>query len=429
MSKHEQYEELCVLASIGEASPSEIHQLRQHLDDCPECRKDYNEFVEFVLPQLSFADETSQSRMQATIEADSTNIRSRFLKRAQVSGLEFSAEALHPKSVDLVEFPKSKPVAPSPIWKYRRAIAASLIVVSGGLGYIGATKFGPLAGKPTSTGGQVADVSPSAGKPEADAPQSSPSPVLNENLDKVAELERKLEAANAQFELEKGQATRIEADRAALQEQLQQQQLQLATANQQSLASQQSLAELRAQLDKVKTESDARMDSLVAQGITINDLKDKLKQESEATDRVRAMQAASNEVHDLMGERNLHIIDVVDTDGAGKTKPAFGRIFLTDNKRLLFYAYDLNEARLQNAKFRYRIWGETSGQSEHPKALGVFYSDDKVQRRWVFKYDDPKVLSHIESVFVTLEPSERDSDRPQGQRLMYAYLRGEVNHP
>jgi hypothetical protein len=141
------------------------------------------------------------------------------------------------------------------------------------------------------------------------------------------------------------------------------------------------------------------------------------------------MQTASNEVHDLMGERNLHIIDVVDTDGTGKTKPAFGRIFLTDNKRLLFYAYDLNEARLQNAKFKYRIWGETPGHGEHPQALGVFYSDDKAQKRWVFKYDDPKVLSRIESVFVTLEPSGRDSDRPQGQKLMYAYLRGEVNHP
>jgi len=59
----------------------------------------------------------------------------------------------------------------------------------------------------------------------------------------------------------------------------------------------------------------------------------------------------------------------------------------------------------------------------------MFYSDDKAQRRWVFKCEDSNVLSEIDSVFVTLEPTNGDSSRPKGPNLMYAYLRGQPNHP
>jgi hypothetical protein len=32
-------------------------------------------------------------------------------------------------------------------------------------------------------------------------------------------------------------------------------------------------------------------------------------------------------------------------------------------------------------------------------------------------------------VFVTLEPRKGDSDKPHGQKILYAYLGGEPNHP
>jgi hypothetical protein len=59
----------------------------------------------------------------------------------------------------------------------------------------------------------------------------------------------------------------------------------------------------------------------------------------------------------------------------------------------------------------------------------MFYSDDKAQRRWTFKCDDPKILTEIDSVFVTLEPEKGDPSHPHGPNLMYAYLRGQPNHP
>ncbi len=141
------------------------------------------------------------------------------------------------------------------------------------------------------------------------------------------------------------------------------------------------------------------------------------------------MLAAGRDITDLMGARNLHIVDVVDTDAQGKNKPAFGRIFYTEGKSLIFYAYDLNEAKLVKANYQYRIWAKKEGRDAKVQHLGIFYADDKSQRRWSFKCNDPRVLKDIDSVFVTLEPANSDPSRPKGQNLMYAYLLGQPNHP
>jgi hypothetical protein len=75
------------------------------------------------------------------------------------------------------------------------------------------------------------------------------------------------------------------------------------------------------------------------------------------------------------------------------------------------------------------VWGKKDGPGQAAKSLGIFYSDDKAQKRWVFKYDDPKVLSEIDSVFVTLEPPGKNLTEPKGDKFLYAYLRNQPNHP
>src|SRR5258708_39018791 len=103
------------------------------------------------------------------------------------------------------------------------------------------------------------------------------------------------------------------------------------------------------------------------------------------------MLQAGREVRDLMAARNLHIVDVFDTDPKGKTKPTFGRVFFTEGKSLLFYASDLNHARIEKGG-QYRAWGAKEGQEKHAKSLGIFFSDDKSQRLWRFTYRDPQVF-------------------------------------
>ncbi len=198
----------------------------------------------------------------------------------------------------------------------------------------------------------------------------------------------------------------------------------LAPASGQIAQSQVQLASVKSQLDNEK----ANENSIAAERTRVRELSDQLAEQTAALNRERDMLAADRDIRELMAARNLHIADVFDTDAKGKTRPALGRIFFTEGKSLIF-AYDLNDNRVQTAGYNYRVWGKKEGRGQAAKSLGIFYSDDKQQKRWVFKYDDPKVLSELDSVFVTLEPPGKNPAAPQGDKLLYAYLRNQANHP
>jgi hypothetical protein len=123
------------------------------------------------------------------------------------------------------------------------------------------------------------------------------------------------------------------------------------------------------------------------------------------------------------------VINVHDADGRGKEKKSFGRVFYTEGKSLIFYAYDLDEKKLANANDAFHAWGERLGQPSSVKSLGFLYVDDKQQKRWVVKVDDPQQLATIDSVFVTLEPHSDANEVPRGHKILYAFLGGVANHP
>jgi hypothetical protein len=138
--------------------------------------------------------------------------------------------------------------------------------------------------------------------------------------------------------------------------------------------------------------------------------------------------AAGRDIHDLMGARNLHIVDVFDIDSKGKDGRAFGRVFYTEEKSLIFYAFDLNDRSTPRRNASFQVWG-TRGPAQRPtQSLGIFYIDDQKQNRWVLKFEDPTVLAEIDSVFVTVEPPG-GSTKPTGQKFLYAYLKANPNHP
>jgi hypothetical protein len=192
---------------------------------------------------------------------------------------------------------------------------------------------------------------------------------------------------------------------------------------------QHEIATLRTRYQDAQSTSDNYQTTLVEQQVKIRELSDQLADNSKSLVRERDMLAASRDIRELMAAKNLHIVDVFDTDPKGKTRPAFGRIFFTEGKSLLFYAYDMPDGRLKDAGYRYEIWGKKEGPNQPARSLGIFFSDDKNQKRWVFQYDDPKVLNEIDSVFVTLEPPNTKSNEPRGDKLLYAYLKGQANHP
>jgi hypothetical protein len=72
--------------------------------------------------------------------------------------------------------------------------------------------------------------------------------------------------------------------------------------------------------------------SQVAMRYQVQELSDKLNTQTEVLGQERALLASGREIRDIVGARNLHIIDVYDFDQTGRTKKAFARAFYTEGK-------------------------------------------------------------------------------------------------
>lgn len=134
------------------------------------------------------------------------------------------------------------------------------------------------------------------------------------------------------------------------------------------------MAKLRQQIDDGQA-------TLIADEVRIQDLNAKLSTQTASLSREQELLSLGKDVRDLMGARSLHIIDVYDANGSGRDRKSFGRIFYTEGKSLIFYAFDLDDRKVMDASYSYEAWGERLGEPASVKSLGVLYSDDKAQRR------------------------------------------------
>jgi hypothetical protein len=196
----------------------------------------------------------------------------------------------------------------------------------------------------------------------------------------------------------------------------------------QGLAQEKLLADTRAEVEGSKKARASDQASIVADEIRINELSDQLKTAKANTNNMqRQLATAGGDVPNLMGARQLHVVDVRDSGPDGKPGKAFGRIFLTEGKSLVFYAFDLNDPVRNGTKKTYQVWGQTEGRAGSMRSLGFLKVDNKTQQRWVLKSNDTATFKEINSLFVTVEP-QGGAKTPSGQRLLFAYL-GEANHP
>jgi hypothetical protein len=188
------------------------------------------------------------------------------------------------------------------------------------------------------------------------------------------------------------------------------------------------LADTRAELAGLKKSHASDQASIVADQYRINELYEQLKTaRANAINAQRQLVTAGGDVPNLMGARQLHVVDVRDTDPNGKPGKAFGRIFLTEGKSLVFYAFDLNDLNKNDAKKTFQVWGQQGGKSGSLRSLGFLNIDNKTQQRRALKTNDAAAFKQIDSVFVTVEP-KGGAKTPTGKRLLFAYL-GEANHP
>jgi hypothetical protein len=186
------------------------------------------------------------------------------------------------------------------------------------------------------------------------------------------------------------------------------------------------LAEARddaARISQLRVNDEA---ALAQEQLHIADLTNRLRVANATIDLERQLAARGKDVRELMASRQLHVIDVHDTDPNGNPGKAFGRVFLTEGKSLTFYGFDLNEDGVLDAKTSFQVWAVPEGNKNSSRSLGILRQDAKAQGRWVLNVENPELVKDINSVFVTVEPVA-GGKQPSGQKMLYAYL-GEANH-
>ena len=439
---HERFEELSALSAIGQISAEEFRELQAHLRNCATCRlrqADFTEILHEHLPLLAPTDAAMPgSRNVAFHDA---SYKQRFIQRAQKEGLVFSPEVTGVKNLKQPEASRWRDLAG--LWQPKRlAYSLALVALGFWLGSLGARRSLKVNAPPSS---ELANVRDENSRLRQQVEELATHPLRTQPEALVSQPRPMAPAANADLERQLAQARRDSAAAMArtqvLDEELQKTSVELGGLKEEASrlrndsASTAKLKETEAalqaassELQKLQRERSVYASTFADQQTQIRDLMEKLGKQTEGIEQERELTAASRDIRQLMGARNLHIIDVEDVEDSSGPKQPVGRVFYTEGKSLIFYAFDLEKRRKSLEKYSFQAWGQREAKGGPVQSLGVFVNEDQGKSPWVLKYDDPKVLAQIDSVFVTIEP-KGGSNRPQGRQLMYAYLRANANHP
>ena len=421
MNNHEYFEELCALAASGLASVDEFQELEKHLHDCATCRESFTDFSRVSAGLLSAGHDPKLQQP--------TGMVARFVERAITEGISLHQPLRYiPIRVLL------RPLA------WAGAIAAALITV-----FVAGRNTQIFTDRLSYTHhNEVAIHSPisTTGQSRTSGSVSTSEPGLEEEEEEVKRLQAALHAATVDLNIvnvEKQELKRAVADlndqlnRATAQDgdiahRLAKSQAQLDQLRQQSEVKDTQIEELTGQVKQHEAKNTDEVAWAAGNQIQVHNLKSQLAEREATIEGQRKLLAVGSQARDLIIARNLHIIDVHDNNGAGQRQKAFGRIFYTEGKQIIFYAYDLDSASRLKKQVAFYVWGGTLGDRQTVKNLGVFRNDDAEAGRWVLTFDDPHVLAEINTVFVTAE-SNKDAMHPDGKQILFAYLGDKANHP
>ncbi len=425
--EHDEFKELCALAASGSLEPFELPELQAHLKHCEKCREVFRQYQILATQGIAVLADAYTER-QAQTGWDGTLVRERLLACVRAD----QQTAREGKSPAPAWVPPGV-LRPAAINSFARmALAACLIfTVAYGAYHLGArtqTRTGPsltpLAvdeGLQELSGEKKAAEELSAAQEKRLAQLQLESSEKGQELARLRSAVRALEDHASELTAAGGQS---EAQLRALSQQRDSLNAQLQALNQAYANDQTELASLRTERDTavLQTSSlEAKIDELTARN----------RDQQRRLEDTGQFLSYDRDIRELMGARKLYITDVFDVDGNSRTQKPFGRVFYTQGKSLIFYAFDLDrEPGVVNAS-TFQVWGQREtpqGEQASPKNLGILYMDNESNRRWVMRFDDPKQLAEIDAVFVTVEP-RGGSHKPTSKPFLYALLRNEANHP
>ncbi len=430
--KHERFKELGALAALGQISAAEYREWKEHLAICQECcslHQDFEEILHTHLPLMA----ASQSLLVANREFHHTpkEYLQRFLRRARQEGIHIDSPS--PTTIPAV----SNWLDRLRTWKWDwqpqfLAYGSAALVCVLSLGFLAHQWQSNYVDKSSADAeiaklhAQIAELKTSgneSGKREG-------TPLLSEPLtSSTDESELRARLYKTQREYEKTQA------RLKTYEQKYQQMDSAITKLQQDLGeaknkakdadrvheTELALKQANDELHRLRQIRTADAGLLSSQQSQIHDLSARVNTYAATIQQQRELLDVGSDVRDMMLARNVRQIDIEDVDSTGNSNAPqrIGRVFLTENK-LLIVAFNLNRKKLP-ANLCYQVWGQKEGKPGAPYNLGLLNLDDERQNRWILKFEGPKVLAEIDSIFTTPEP-KGGSPRPSGQKLMYAFM-------
>jgi hypothetical protein len=415
----EYFVELCALATSGTLTAAEWNHLEAHLSLCQSCRavrSGYERALATHLPAMASA---------ASVIDDGPAPTSFSIKNAEAALFaRIDREHIAP------EKPTPSKEISSPSRKlWLMPIAATLFI---GCTYA-VSRFAvmnsaprPVISGPTKrTSAFPQPVSREATNAQGNSPRADKRTPESE----MASLERRLKTKAAM-------AISLMNQRQWLVEQLSTRESELTLQAQRNgeLEQRLSLAEAREQRLRIKLEQAAatqqalRIASMDALQHQIDDLKNDLDERTQQLAKQAELLEHDRDIRNLIGARDLYIGEIYDIAKSGKTQKPFGRVFYTQGKSLVFYAYDLNQQPGIKLASTFQAWGRRGVDQNHDVSLGIFYQDDQNKTRWILKSNDTVTLTRLDAVFVTVEP-HGESSKPTGKPLLFTYLRLPPNHP
>jgi hypothetical protein len=431
---HDEFLELCATATTGSLSPQQRRKLREHLSLCESCREimaQYQAIVDRVIPGLA-PDATEEKSSGWSPEQAEAQLFARLRESTRFT------DQRDPDQVSAwpdVSVPAKAPVPPPPsadgLWRHLWAQFAAAILLVAALGLIAyrigmrrGTDLAPRAlisasSKPAlaASGGLEASASGRNSAPNPKGTDSQMAALRSQLGEQLAEIER-IKAQQAQTESE---MSAVEADRYKLGQDK-------AALSQQLETAQANLMSLQEKLDSATSQNSDDTARVAALQQKIDQLTESLRGHDQEIAREKELLDRDRDIRELMGSRDLYIAEVYDVAKTGDTQKPFGRVFYTNGKSLIFYAYDLDQQPGIERASTFQAWGRRGPDRDHAVNLGILYQDNANKKRWVLKSEDPGTLAQIDALFVTVEPNG-GSPHPSGKPLLFAYLRIQPNHP
>ena len=437
---HERFEELCALAALGQISAGEYAELRSHLIACEDCRRSRQDYLEILHEHLPLVAAGEPAGSSSKVALHESSYRQRFLQRTE-----------HRSSS-----PTTPPIAgnatrsgvgagqwyrPNRMTRYALPLAAGLLVAALGLSGFQWYRGGERLSNATARVSQLREEISRLNRQISDQSLAGPSPApvtvavpdrsgaemdrLIEELSR-ARSQRRRGLAELRSQSRKLVETRADAD--ALNQALEEARNSETRLSEKLARVERALQTRTGELEALRKRGGIQEVTLALQEKQIGELARKVNEQAETIRRDQELLAADRDIRDLMTDRNLRVLYVQDNDPSGE-RIVDGHVFYAEGRRLIFYAHETPKGQKSLDNFSMQAWGERSSSlSGSPKSLGILYSDSRNDTGWMLKFDDPEVISQIDTVFVTLEPKE-GSLKPSGRRLLASYLKAYDDNP